>query len=43
MWNNSVTDFRLPQWFTTDVNSVMGLLHRVDVNEVAAISDVLPP
>jgi hypothetical protein len=33
-----ITDFRLSWWLIIDVNSVLGLSHRVDVSEV---SDVL--
>jgi hypothetical protein len=25
--NKEITDFRLPQWLITDINSVLGLLH----------------
>jgi hypothetical protein len=33
------TDFRLSRWLT-DVNSVLGMLHRVDVGDVADVSEV---
>jgi hypothetical protein len=35
-----ISDFRLLQWLITDVNSVLWLLHRVDVGNVADISEV---
>jgi hypothetical protein len=33
-------DFRLPRWLITDVNSVLGLLHRVLVGDVVDVSEV---
>jgi hypothetical protein len=33
------TDFRLSQWLAVDVNLAFGCLHRVDVSNVADVSD----
>jgi hypothetical protein len=36
-----ITDFMLSRWLITDVNPVLGLLHRVAVGNVADVSEVL--
>jgi hypothetical protein len=36
----SVTDFRLSLWLLIEVNSVLGLLHRVVVGDVVDVSEV---
>jgi hypothetical protein len=37
---NTITDFRLSWWLIIDVNSVLGLLHFVDVGNIAGVSEV---
>jgi hypothetical protein len=36
----TITDFRLSQRLIIDVNSVLGLLHRVDVGDITDVSKV---